>query len=142
MTDMPAAMHRNNEASVPGRTRWIPYVLTLYYLEIIFLMFGLLFLYGRTAAVAAGAVLSLLWTYHIIRFHFGDERHRKIQLWVVDLHAAFTAGYLFYTAARGAGDGAAAPLVLGARVLILLCEIPLFLILTDGAYAARFRRRG
>jgi hypothetical protein len=106
-----------------------------------YLMFGLLFLYGRTAAIAAGAVLSLLWTWHIIRFYYGHERHRKIQLAVIDLHAAFTAGYLFYTATRGPGADAAAPLVLGTRILILLVEIPLFFILTGEWFAGRFRRR-
>ncbi|MBN2077348.1 MAG: hypothetical protein JW838_00185 [Spirochaetes bacterium] len=127
--------------SGPGWTRLIPYALTLYYLEIISLMFALLFLYGRAAAIISGAALSLLWAYHIVRFHYGDERHRKIQLVVIDLHAAFTAGYLFYTVMQGPGADAAAPLVLGARGLILFVEIPLFFILTDDGFAARFRHR-
>lgn len=125
----------------PGLARLVPYALTLYYFEIIFLMFGLLFLYGRAAAIAAGAVLSILWAWHIIRFYYGHERHRKIQLAVIDVHAAFTAGYLFYAAAGGLGPDATAPLVLGARSLILLIEVPLFFLLTGEGFAGRFRRR-
>ncbi len=128
-------------STVQGRPgRLIPYILTLYYVEIIFIMFGLLFIYGRAVSIATGSLLSIFWAYHIIRFHFGNELHRKIQIYVIDLHAAFTAGYLFYCAVHGIDGDPAAPFILAARILILACELPLLWILTGDKTAAEFRR--
>ena len=92
------------------------YVATLYYFEIIFLMFGLLFLYGTAVSITAGALLSLLLAYHIIQLYYRKKTHRAIQLWLIDLHAAFAAGYLFYCIAGGAGSDPGTPLVIAVRV--------------------------
>ena len=77
------------------------YLVTLYYLEIISLMFGLLFLYGKAVSIIAGIVLSLLLAYHIIQLYLKNDLHRKIQLFIIDIHAPFAAGYLFYNIAQG-----------------------------------------
>lgn len=114
------------------------YMATLYYLEIIALMFGLLFLYGKAVSIMAGSALTLLLTYHIIRLYLGSDLHRKIQLAVIDLHAAFAAGFLFYALAQAAPiDPASLPLLL-TRTAILACEVPLLLLLTGDSARSGF----
>jgi hypothetical protein len=128
------------KSAVCGRAhRMSAYIVTLYYLEIIFLMTMLVFLYGKLAAVSAGILLSLALAYHIIQLYYGKNLHRKIQLWIIDIHAAFAAGYLFYCAWPGIGADAATLAIIWARAIILTCELPLLYILTLDGVAAEFR---
>ena len=60
--------------------QYTAYVSTLYFFEILYLMITLLFLYGKTASIVTGAVLSLLLSYHIIQIYFKSPLHRKLQL--------------------------------------------------------------
>jgi hypothetical protein len=114
-----------------GRSnRVAAYQATLYYMEIIALMFALLFLYGKLASIIAGIVLSAALTYHVIQLYFGKKQHRMVQLYIIDLHAAFAAGYLVYHALAGMDAGAGAALVPAMRALILASELPLLFLLT------------
>jgi hypothetical protein len=106
------------------------YMATLYYLEIISFMFGLLFLYGKAVSIIAGVVLSLLLAYHIIQLYLKNDLHRKIQLFIIDIHAPFAIGYLFYNIAQGMGVEPLALFIITVRTLILACEIPLFFFFT------------
>jgi hypothetical protein len=115
------------------------YIATLYYLEIVFLMFGLLFLYGRAAAIIAGTVLTLLLTYHIIQLFFRKGLHRKLQLYLIDVHAAFAAGYLFYSVVQGIDTSPSALLILATRSVLLACELPLLYCLSGDEGAEAFR---
>ncbi len=115
------------------------YIVTLYYLEIVFLMFGLIFLYGKAASITAGILLTLLLTYHIIQLFFKNSLHRKIQLYLIDIHAAFAAGYLFYNALQGVDTTPAALIILITRSLILACELPLLYYLSGDEGAGAFR---
>ncbi|MBN2160671.1 MAG: hypothetical protein JW807_14880 [Spirochaetes bacterium] len=115
------------------------YISTLYYLEIIFLMLMLVFLYGKAVAVSAGIILSLALAYHIIQLYYKKKPHRIIQLWIIDVHAAFTAGYLFYNAWPGVEADALTRVIIAARIVILLCELPLLFILTAEKAAGDFR---
>lgn len=115
------------------------YMATLYYLEIIALMFGLLFLYGKAVSVIAGAVLTVLLTFHIIRLYLANDLHRKIQLCIIDLHAAFAAGFLFYAVAQDTPiEPSSLPLIL-MRAAILACELPLLCLLTGDEARSEFR---
>jgi hypothetical protein len=115
------------------------YGAVLYFSEIIFLMFGLLFLYGKTVSIAAGAILSLALAYHIIQLYYRSRVHRAIQLWAIDVHAAFAAGYLFYCVAGGPGSDPGTPVVIAARALILAYELPLLYFLSGREAAESFR---
>ncbi len=115
------------------------YIATLYYLEIVFLMFGLLFLYGRAAAIIVGLLLTLLLTYHIIQLFFKNSLHRKLQLYLIDIHAAFAMGYLFYNAAQGLDRAPSALIILIARSMLLACELLLFYYLAGDEGAEAFR---
>lgn len=115
------------------------YIGTLYYLEIIFLMFGILFLYGKAVSIAAGLILTLLLTYHIIQLFLRNRLHRTIQLFLIDVHASFAAGYLFYNVVQGVDTAPTALFILIARSIVLACEIPLLFFLTGEDGAAAFR---
>lgn len=115
------------------------YIATLYYLEIVFLMFGLLFLYGKAAAIIAGGLLALILTYHVIQLFFRNRLHRRLQLCLIDLHAAFAAGYLFYSAVQGVDTAPASLVILITRTLLLACELPLLYYLSGEEGAAAFR---
>ncbi len=115
------------------------YMATLYYLEIISLMFGLLFLYGKAVSIIAGAALTLFLTCHIIQLYFANDLHRKIQLFIIDIHAAFAAGYLFYNIAQDAPLDPAALMILIMRTFILACEVPLIFVLTGSEAVEVFR---
>ena len=107
------------------------YMATLYYLEIISLMFGLLFLYGKAVSIIAGAVLSLALAYHIIQLYLRNDLHRKIQLFIIDIHVPFAIGYLFYNIAQGVDVEPLALFIITVRIFILVCEIPLLFFFTD-----------
>ena len=125
---------------IRGRIHQISaYIATLYYLEIVFLMFGLLFLYGKAVSIIAGLLLTLVLTYHIIQLFFRNRLHRKLQLCLIDIHAAFAAGYLFYNAVQGIDTAPAALIILIARTLLLACELPLLYCLSGEEGAGAFR---
>ncbi len=115
------------------------YIATLYYLEIVFLMFGLLFLYGRAVSIVAGILLTLALTYHVIQLFLKNSLHRKLQLWLMDFHAAFSAGFFFYNAVQGVDTAPAALIVLITRALILACELPLLFYLSGDEGVSAFR---
>jgi hypothetical protein len=122
-----------NSITTPGRnmiSRVSAYMATLYYLEIISLMFGLLFLYGKAVSIIAGTALTLFLTFHIIRLYFTIDLHRKIQLFIIDIHVAFAAGYLFYNISQETPLDPAALAILGMRTFIMVCEMPLLCLLT------------
>jgi len=118
------------------------YLVTLYYLEIIFLMFSLLFLYGKLAAIGAGMLLTILLAYHIIQIYFRKNLHRKIQLFIIDIHASFAVGYLFYNTARGLESDPAALFIFITRTVILIFELMLLFVLTRDEVVAGFSRSG
>jgi hypothetical protein len=85
-------------SALPGYTgkapRFLSYYSTLYYVEIIYFMFMILIIYGRMAAVISGLVFTGLLTLHIIRLFLQRNFNRKIQIVLMDIHIAFTAGFL------------------------------------------------
>lgn len=133
LANMTAAFPKNRANRIAA------YAATLYYLEVIALMFGLLFLYGKTVAIMVGAALTLLLTCHIIRLYLGYNIQRKIQLFIIDLHAAFAAGFIFYSIAQTAPvESSSLPLLI-MRAGILACELPLLLLLTGDEARRAFR---
>lgn len=70
---------------------YLSYFCLLYFMEIIYLMVLLFLVGGRFPSLAAGAVLSLLLSYHIVMLYYRNSLHRKIQLYLMDLHLAVSA---------------------------------------------------
>ena len=120
---------------LPGYTakapRFLSYYSTLYYIEIIYFMFMLLIIYGRTAAVITGLIFTGLFTIHVIRLFFQKNINRKIQVVIMDIHIAYTAGFLVN---RIFGDLPLSGLdefMIIFRGLTAVVAIPLVFIFTD-----------
>lgn len=73
----------------------------LYYIEIIYFMIALGFLYGKVVALTAGLSAVVLLTIHIIRFYSREARSRIIQLAVMELHGAYAAVFIIGLCGRG-----------------------------------------
>jgi len=108
----------------------LPYFSTLYFAEVIYFMFMLLLIYGRTTAIVCGFVLALLLTFHVIGLFFMKNRHRKIQLILMDIHIAFTAGFLINRIAGDISLSSMDEFMMVFRGLTALLEIPLVFIFT------------
>ncbi len=72
----------------------LPYIATLFYIEIILLFIFLNFLYGKPAALAAGIVLTVLVTLHVIMLFNDNPANRKIQLFLMDAHVAWSVAFV------------------------------------------------
>ena len=73
----------------------LPYIATFYYVEIIYLMIFLNFIYGKTLAVSIGIFLTALLTFHIFSLFNKKSFSRKVQLYLMDFHFAFSVAYFF-----------------------------------------------
>ena len=115
------------------------YITTLYFVEILYLMFGLLFFYGMAVSIITGIVLALFLAYHIIQLFFQKSLHRKLALYIIDIHAAFVIGYLITSIAAGSNYSGVPELVLGIRALTLVLELPLIIVLTRDTIVTGFK---
>jgi hypothetical protein len=79
---------------------YVSYFDVLYFFEIINLMFLFLLVYGKIISITVGSILSVLLSLQIIKLYFKKETNRKIQLYLMDIHAAysipFIINFLFY----------------------------------------------
>ena len=66
----------------------------LFFFEIINLMFLLLMAYGKTISIAGGSILSVLLSLQIINLYFKKEINRKIQLYLMDIHLAYSLPFI------------------------------------------------
>jgi len=110
---------------------FLPYFSTLYFVEILYFMVMLLLIYGRTSAIICGFILALLLTFHVIGLFFMKNRHRKIQLLLMDLHIAFTAGFLINRLMGDISLSSMDEFMMVFRGLTALLEIPLVLLFTS-----------
>ena len=62
-----------------------PYLATFYYVEIVYMMIFLNFLYGKIFAVSAGLLFTFFLTFHIIRLFNKIDINRKIQLYLNEI---------------------------------------------------------
>ena len=72
----------------------VSYFNLLYFIEIINLMFLLLIMFGKVISIITGLILALLLSLHIILLYFKNERNRKIQLYLMDVHLAYSIPFL------------------------------------------------
>ena len=66
----------------------------LFFFEIINLMFLLLIIYGKIISITAGVILSVLLSLQIINLYFKKETSRKIQLFMMDIHVAYSIPFI------------------------------------------------
>lgn len=72
----------------------LPYVATIYYVEIILLLIFINFLYGRPVAVVSGVLCSVLLTVHVLMLFNGSAGCRKVQLLLMDIHFAWSVTFI------------------------------------------------
>ena len=110
---------------------FVPYLATFYYIEIIYLMIFLNFLYGKIYAVTAGILLSLFLTFHVIRLFNKKNINRKIQLYFMDIHFAYSLAYFFNRMFSGNDFTTVDTVVTVFRLITAFIEIAAVIILTD-----------
>ncbi len=71
------------------------YFNVLFFFEIINLMFLLLIVYGKFISIACGSILTVLLSLQIINLYFKKEASRKIQLYLMDIHLAYSVPFIF-----------------------------------------------
>ncbi len=110
---------------------FVPYLSTFYYVEIIYLMIFINFLYGKIFAIAAGSVLTVFLTFHVIRLFYKKDINRKIQLYLMDLHFAWSLAYLFNRIFSKVDLSFVDSAAIAFRLMMASAEILTVLILTD-----------
>lgn len=117
----------------------LPYFTILYYVEIIYLIFILLILFGKTFSIIAGAILSLLLAYHIISLNYMKNMNRKAQLVIMDIHFAYSISFIANLLMIDIPvSGHDIPLI-GIRLLLIIVELPMIFYLTDREIAENYR---
>lgn len=69
---------------------FISYFNVLYFFEIINIMISIYFIYNKFFSITLGIVLSLLLSFQIIMIYFRKNTNRKIQLFIMDIHLAYS----------------------------------------------------
>ena len=117
---------------------FLSYFSTVFFLEILYFMIMILLVYGRTVAVIFGLLTAFILTLHVTGLFFQKNRNRKIQLLLMDLHIAFTVGFLIN---RFFGDFSLSvpdQFMIVFRGLTLLVEIPLIVIFTNDSVVKKY----
>ena len=110
---------------------FLPYIATFYYVEIIYLMIFLNFIYGKTFAVSICIFLTILLTFHIFSLFNKKRINRKIQLYLMDFHFAFSVAYFFNRIFTESDLTSIDSIVMLFRLVTALMEIIIIFALTD-----------
>lgn len=114
------------------------YTGALYFMEIIYLMVAIAFLYGRLPAVVVGFLLSGLLCVQLIGLAMKKEPFRKVQLLLMEVHAAYSIPFLI-GALSGSLPAAGYDLVFTAlRCVLVAAEVYGIFLLTDERVRASF----
>lgn len=128
--------HKKIKGEAPGI---LPYFTLLYYIEIIYLIFVMLILYGKVFSVIAGTLLSLLLAWHIISLNYLKNRNRIFQLFIMDIHAAYSFSFLVNILLIDVPMNPQEMPLIAARVIMILGEIPMIFSMTAAGVASRYR---
>ncbi|MBN1533241.1 MAG: hypothetical protein JXA20_11305 [Spirochaetes bacterium] len=115
------------------------YGATVLYLEIIYIMIVVLFLFGKAAAISAALLLAAIYSAQLIWVYFKNNTSRIIQLLLMELHCAYSAAFIFNYCCLGSSADSISLLIVLARAIILAVEIPLIFLLTGDRAIAAFR---
>jgi hypothetical protein len=110
---------------------FVPYLATFYYVEIIYFMFFVNFLYGKFFSVAIGLLLSGFLTFHVIRLFNKKNINRKLQLYFMDFHFAYSLAFFLNKVFSGCNLTVIDHAIIYLRLFIALAEIMLVFVLTD-----------
>ncbi|MCU0821291.1 MAG: hypothetical protein MUC95_02315 [Spirochaetes bacterium] len=116
----------------------ISYFNILYFFEIINIILLLLVTYGKTFSITVGFVLTVLLSIHIIRFYFNKGSSRKIQLYMMDLHIAYSLPFLIFIMITGINSSLPDYLFISIRLIITSAEAVFIYVLTDENFAGNY----
>jgi len=112
-------------------TSFLPYLATFYYVEILFLMIFLNFIYGKTLSITIGILLTVLLTIHIFSLFNKKAISRKVQLYLMDFHFAFSVAYFFNRIFTQSDLTSIDSIITFFRLLTALIEIITIFAITD-----------
>ncbi len=107
------------------------YLDILFFFEIINIMFFFVLVFGKYISIAAGIILSLLLSIHIIGLYFRKEISRNIQLLLMDLHLAYSIPFIIYFAVYFRESTLVDNIFVSIRCFISFFEIFFIFILSD-----------
>ncbi len=110
---------------------FVPYLATFYYVEIIYLMIFMNFLYGKIVAAGTGIFLSLFLTFHVLRLFNRKDINRKIQIYCMDIHFAYSLAYAFNRFFSAGSLSIVEYGMITFRLITAVLEIIFVIILTD-----------
>lgn len=118
--------------------KFLPYGVTLLYLEIAALMVTMSLFTGKIIAVIIGMILTVAYTWQVLGLHHKHERNRKIQLFLMDVHVAVAVvsliGYSFLASPLNMLDY----IIFSFRPLLLTYDLPAIYYLTRDDVKAEF----
>jgi hypothetical protein len=109
----------------------VPYFATIYYAEIIYLMLVINFFYGKVISIITCMLLAFLLTVHVIRLFNKKNFNRLLQLYIMDVHAAYSLAFFFNKIYSGYNLAAGDYVVIFFRLAAAAAEIIMILVLTD-----------
>jgi len=119
--------------------RFIPYGVTLLYIEIAIIMFVTALVAGKLFAVIFGFILTGFLTWNILGIHQKKEVNRLVQLYIMDIHVALSVVYflnfLFTSIKLVEMDF----YIIISRGLLLAFEIPAIYFLTRDDVKGKFK---
>ena len=115
------------------------YLTTLYFVEIIYIMFVLFIFVNKYIAIITGLILAVLLTMHILLLYYKNNLSRKIHLFLIDIHAAYTISYLINLFFQNINLQIATVILIIVRFFILLIELPLIYFLTNEKIIKSFK---
>ncbi|MCL2154473.1 MAG: hypothetical protein FWH53_02285 [Leptospirales bacterium] len=121
----------NNDYIIKKSQSFLPYLATFYYVEIIYLMIFLNFIYGKTFAITICLFLTVLLTFHILSLFKKKSINRKIQLYLMDFHFAFSVAYFFNRIFTESDFTSMDSIITLFRLVTALIEIITILALSD-----------
>ena len=120
-----------NDYIIKKSVSFLPYLATFYYVEILYLMIFLNFIYGKTFSISIGILLTILLTIHIFSLFNKKNISRKIQLYLMDFHFAFSVAYFFNRIFTHSDFTGIDSIVTLFRLATALIEIIIIITITD-----------
>jgi len=120
-----------NDYIIKKSISFLPYLATFYYVEILYLMIFLNFIYGKTFSISIGILLTILLTIHIFSLFNKKNISRKIQLYLMDFHFAFSVAYFFNRIFTHSDFTGIDSIVTLFRLATALIEIIIIITITD-----------
>ena len=119
--------------------RFIPYGITLLYIEIAIIMFVTALVVGKLPAVIVGFILTGFLTWNILGIHQKKEVNRLIQLYIMDIHVAFSVVYFLNFLFTSIKIAEMDYYIIASRGLLCVFEIPAIYFLTRDDVKEKFK---